>query len=134
MADIFAPRAARHRLPDERVSITHKFSIAGHEGYITVGLYEDGTPGELFIVLSKQGSTLRGLLHAVGLLTSIALQSGVTVSELSAKFAETKFEPAGHSTNPEVGYAHSVLDYIFRWMEMRFGGGNKSAATSEALR
>jgi ribonucleoside-diphosphate reductase alpha chain len=106
----------RERLPDTRRSITHKFNINGHEGYITVGLFEDGRPGEVFIKMAKQGSTVRGLMDAVGILTSVALQHGVSVDELVRKFEYARFEPNGWTKNPRIGYARSVVDYVFRWL------------------
>lgn len=110
----------RVRLPDTRNSITHKFDIAGHEGYLTVGLYDNGQPGELFITISKEGSTIAGLLGVVGTLFSMAVQSGVPLSRICDKFAYSKFEPSGWTNNPDIGYAHSIVDYIFRWLKMRF--------------
>jgi ribonucleoside-diphosphate reductase alpha chain len=119
------PRAVRHKLPDERLSVTHKFNIAGHEGYITVGLYPDGTPGELFITMAKEGSTVSGLMDSFALATSIALQHGVPLRLLCEKFAHTRFEPCGWSQNPDIGYAKSIMDYIFRWLQMRFLTGQQ---------
>jgi len=119
------PRAVRHKLPDERVSLTHKFNIAGHEGYITVGLYPDGTPGELFITMAKEGSTVSGLMDSFALATSIALQHGVPLRLLCEKFAHTRFEPSGWSQNADIGYAKSIMDYIFRWLQMRFLTGQQ---------
>ena len=110
----------RRRLPDERQSITHKFSVGGHEGYITVGKYDDGTPGEIFILMAKQGSTISGLMDAVATGTSIALQYGVPLATLVKKFSHTRFEPAGFTGNPEVPIAKSVIDYIFRWLGTKF--------------
>jgi ribonucleoside-diphosphate reductase alpha chain len=119
------PRAVRHKLPDERLSVTHKFNIAGHEGYITVGLYPDGTPGELFITMAKEGSTVSGLMDSFALATSIALQHGVPLRLLCEKFAHTRFEPSGWSQNPDIGFAKSIMDYIFRWLQMRFLTGQQ---------
>jgi ribonucleoside-diphosphate reductase alpha chain len=119
------PRAVRHKLPDERVSLTHKFNIGGHEGYITVGLYPDGTPGELFITMAKEGSTVSGLMDSFALATSIALQHGVPLRLLCEKFAHTRFEPSGWSQNPDIGYAKSIMDYIFRWLQLRFLTGQQ---------
>ena len=110
----------RTRLPETRNSITHKFDIAGHEGYLTVGMYENGQPGELFITISKEGSTIAGLLGVVGTLFSMAVQFGVPLSRICDKFIYSKFEPSGWTNNPEIGYAHSIVDYIFRWLKMRF--------------
>jgi ribonucleoside-diphosphate reductase alpha chain len=110
----------RKRLPDTRDSVTHKFSISGHEGYLTVGLYEDGQPGELFIKMAKQGSTVSGLVDTIAVLTSLALQYGVPVDQLSRKFAHSRFEPSGHTTNPAIPVADSIADYVFTWLGMRF--------------
>ncbi len=121
------PKAVRHRLPDERFSITHKFNVAGHEGYLTVGLYKDGMPGEMFITMAKEGSTVSGLMDSFACAISIGLQHGVPLKLLCEKFAHTRFEPSGWSTNPEVGYAKSIMDYIFRWMQMRFLTGQQQA-------
>jgi ribonucleoside-diphosphate reductase alpha chain len=119
------PRALRHRLPGERASITHKFAVAGHEGYITVGLYKDGTPGELFIRMAKEGSTVAGLMDSFALAVSLALQHGVPLRLLCEKFQHTRFEPAGFTGNPEIPIAKSVMDYIFRWLEIRFVTGRQ---------
>ena len=110
----------RERLPDTRQSITHKFSIHGHEGYITVGLYEDGRPGELFINMAKEGSTIGGLMDAVGITTSLSLQYGVPLEALVKKFEYSRFEPAGPTKNPEIPMAKSLVDYIFRWLGIKF--------------
>jgi len=119
------PRAVRHRLQEERASITHKFKIGDHEGYITVGLYPNGEPGELFITMAKEGSTVSGLMDSFALTTSIALQHGVPLRLLCEKFAHTRFEPSGWSGNPEIGYAKSIMDYIFRWLQLRFLTGQQ---------
>jgi ribonucleoside-diphosphate reductase alpha chain len=119
------PRALRHRLPGERASITHKFAIAGHEGYITVGLYKDGTPGELFIRMAKEGSTISGLMDSFAMAVSLALQHGVPIRLLCEKFQHTRFEPSGFTGNPEIPIAKSVMDYIFRWFEIRFVTGRQ---------
>lgn len=110
----------RRRLPDERQAITHKFSIAGHEGYLTVGLFEDGQPGELFCTMSKEGSTISGLMDAFATAISLALQYGVPLSVLVDKFSHTRFEPSGFTGNPHVPIAKSVTDYIFRWLGQKF--------------
>ena len=110
----------RRRLPDERQSITHKFSIAGLDGYITVGMYEDGKPGEIFITMAKQGSVISGLMDSFATSISIALQYGVPVRVLVDKFTHVRFEPSGFSTNPAIGYAKSIVDYVFRWMSLKF--------------
>jgi ribonucleoside-diphosphate reductase alpha chain len=117
------PRAVRHRLPNERASITHKFSIAGHEGYITVGLYPTGQPGEIFIKMAKEGSTISGLMDSFATSISIALQHGVPLKVLCEKFAHTRFEPSGWTGNEQIGYAKSLMDYIFRWLNLRFLSG-----------
>jgi ribonucleoside-diphosphate reductase alpha chain len=110
----------RRKLPDERTSITHKFSVAGHEGYVTVGLYEDGKPGEIFITMSKEGSTISGLMGAFATMVSFSLQYGVPLEFLVKKFAHTRFEPSGYTGNREIPIAKSVLDYIFRWLALKF--------------
>jgi ribonucleoside-diphosphate reductase alpha chain len=119
------PRAVRHRLPEERASITHKFSIAGHEGYITVGLYPTGQPGEIFIKMAKEGSTVSGLMDAFATSISLALQHGVPLKVLCEKFAHTRFEPSGWTGNEQIGYAKSLMDYIFRWLNLRFLSGEQ---------
>ncbi|MGC1374548.1 MAG: vitamin B12-dependent ribonucleotide reductase, partial [Candidatus Sulfotelmatobacter sp.] len=119
------PRAVRHKLQEERASITHKFKVGDHEGYITVGLYPNGTPGELFITMAKEGSTVSGLVDSFALAVSIALQHGVKLDLLCEKFAHTRFEPSGWSGNPDIGYAKSIMDYIFRWLQLRFLTGQQ---------
>jgi ribonucleoside-diphosphate reductase alpha chain len=119
------PRAVRHRLPEERASITHKFSIAGHEGYITVGLYPTGQPGEIFIKMAKEGSTVSGLMDAFATSISLALQHGVPLKVVCEKFAHTRFEPSGWTGNEQIGYAKSLMDYIFRWLQLRFLSGTQ---------
>jgi len=120
-------KPARHRMPDTRMSLTHRFEIAGHEGYITVGLFEDGMPGELFVTMSKEGSTIGGLMDTVGTLTSIALQYGVPLESLVKKFAYQRFEPSGFTKNPDIRSATSIADYIFRWLGVQFIKGYKEA-------
>jgi len=115
-----APKPYRRRLPNERPSITHKFSIAGHEGYITVGLYDDNMPGEIFIRMAKEGSVVSGLVDAFATATSIMLQYGVPLEVLVNKFSHTRFEPSGYTTNPKLPTAKSILDYIFRWLSLKF--------------
>ncbi|MFO0831200.1 MAG: adenosylcobalamin-dependent ribonucleoside-diphosphate reductase [Phycisphaerales bacterium] len=122
-----APAPKRRRLPDTRRSLTHKFNIAGHEGYLTVGLYEDGKPGELFITMSKEGSTIGGLMDSLGTATSVALQYGVPIESLVTKFSHQRFEPAGMTENSEIPFAKSLVDYIFRWMGMQFIAGYREA-------
>jgi ribonucleoside-diphosphate reductase alpha chain len=119
----------RHRMPDTRDSMTHRFEIAGHEGYITVGLYEDGQPGELFITMSKEGSTIGGLMDTVGTLTSIALQYGVPLESLVKKFAYQRFEPSGFTKNSDIRHATSITDYVFRWLACQFIKGYKEATS-----
>jgi ribonucleoside-diphosphate reductase alpha chain len=119
------PRAVRHKLQEERASITHKFKVGDHEGYITVGLYPNGEPGELFITMAKEGSTVSGLMDSFALAVSIALQHGVPLKLFCEKFAHTRFEPSGWSGNPEIGYAKSIMDYIFRWLQLRFLTGQQ---------
>lgn len=114
------PRALRRKLPDERHSITHKFSIAGQEGYFTVGLYEDGSPGEIFIKMSKEGSTISGLMDSFAVAISMCLQYGVPLRVLVNKFSHSRFEPSGYTTNKEIPIAKSLMDYIFRWFDLRF--------------
>ncbi len=121
------PRAVRHRLPDERLSITHKFNVGGHEGYLTVGLYKDGVPGEIFITMAKEGSTVSGLMDSFACAVSIGLQHGVPLKLLCEKFAHSRFEPSGWSHNPDIGYAKSIMDYIFRWLQLRFLTGQQQA-------
>ena len=120
-----APPAVRRRLPDERHSLTHHFSVCGQEGYVTVGLYEDGLPGELFIRMAKEGSTVSGLMDSFATAVSLALQYGVPLRVLCDKFSHTRFEPSGWSGNPKIGYAKSLMDYLFRWLELRFLKGEQ---------
>jgi len=115
-----SPQARRRKLPDTRQSVTHKFSVAGHDGYITVGLYEDGKPGEIFVTLGKAGSTLAGFADAFATAISFALQHGVELRFLVDKFAHVRFEPSGFTGNPEIPIAKSILDYVFRWLALRF--------------
>jgi ribonucleoside-diphosphate reductase alpha chain len=110
----------RRKLPDERQAITHKFDIAGHEGYITVGLFEDGQPGEIFLVMAKEGSTISGFADAFAQAISYALQFGVPLQALVDKFSHVRFEPSGMTRNPEIRFAKSIVDYIFRWMATKF--------------
>ncbi len=119
-------RPFRKRMPDTRQSLTHKFEIAGHEGYLTVGIYEDGTPGELFITMAKEGSTVGGIMDAFGTAISLCLQYGVPVTELCHKFAHSRFEPSGFTKNPDIPMAKSIVDYIFRWLNLTFPDGTAS--------
>ena len=122
-----AQRPQRRKLPDERQAITHKFSVNGHEGYITVGLYEDGLPGEIFLVMAKEGSTISGLMDAYATAISIALQYGVPLQTLVDKFSHMRFEPSGFTNNPEIPIAKSVMDYIFRWLASKFSSRARDA-------
>ena len=110
----------RRRLPDDRAAMTHKFSVGGQEGYITVGLYDDGSPGEVFVKMSKQGSTVSGLMDSVAIAWSMALQHGVPVESLIAKYIDHRFEPSGFTGNPRIPMARSVVDYLARWMASKF--------------
>jgi len=120
-----SPQVVRRRLPDERHSLTHHFSVGGQEGYVTVGLYEDGLPGELFIRMAKEGSTVSGLMDSFATAVSLALQYGVPLRVLCDKFGHTRFEPSGWSGNPKIGYAKSLTDYLFRWLELRYLKGEQ---------
>jgi len=139
-AEAVAPaRPFRHRLPDTRQSITHKFSVASHEGYLTVGLYEDGQPGEVFITMAKEGSTVGGLMDVIGTCTSMALQYGVPLVTLVDKFRHARFEPSGMTSNREIPFAKSLIDYIFCWLGCQFIPGyadrnlpNRAAAANTA--
>ena len=122
-----AGKPLRRRLPDTRTAVTHKFDIAGHEGYLTVGLFEDGRPGELFITMAKEGSTIGGLMDSIGTLTSMALQYGVPLEALVRKFAHQRFEPSGFTKNPEIRNASSITDYVFRWLALQFVPGYREA-------
>jgi ribonucleoside-diphosphate reductase alpha chain len=127
-------RAVRRKLPDERRAITHKFSINEHEGYITVGLYEDGQPGEIFLVMAKEGSTISGLMDSLATSISIALQYGVPLQTLVDKFSHTRFEPSGFTKNPEIPIAKSITDYIFRWLASKFLSREGKEAAGVILR
>jgi ribonucleoside-diphosphate reductase alpha chain len=122
------PAAVRYKLPPERSSFTHKFSVGGHEGYVTVGLYEDGQPGEIFVRMAKEGSVIAGLMDSFATAVSLALQHGVPLSVLCEKMKGTRFEPSGFTGNPEIPIATSIMDYLFRWLSMRFLGGDKHPA------
>ncbi len=127
-----AAAPTRHRLPDTRQAVTHKFDIAGHEGYITVGLYEDGSPGELFITMAKEGSTIGGLMDTIGTLVSLAFQYGVPLETLVKKFAHQRFEPSGFTKNPDIPIAKSITDYLFRWLACQFIPGYRDANSPAA--
>ena len=129
-----APTAVRRKLPDERESITHKFSISGHEGYITVGKYEDGTAGEIFITMAKEGSTISGLMDSFATMTSLALQHGVPLNFLVDKFTHTRFEPSGFTKNPEIPMTKSIMDYIFKWLATKFLDRESQAQAGVILR
>ena len=120
ITDVPAERPIRKRLSDTRSSLTHKFSVGGHEGYIHVGFYEDGTPGEVFLRMSKEGTAVSGLMDSVAVLTSIALQYGVPLESLVNKFSHVRFEPSGFTANPDIPMAKSIIDYVFRWLGIRF--------------
>ena len=124
---IEAGKPLRRRLTDTRTAVTHKFDIAGHEGYMTVGLFGDRQPGELFITMAKEGSTIGGLMDSIGTLTSIALQYGVPLETLVRKFAHQRFEPSGFTKNPEIRNASSITDYVFRWLALQFIPGYREA-------
>jgi ribonucleoside-diphosphate reductase alpha chain len=117
----------RRKLPETRASYTHKFDVAGHEGYLTVGVFPDGTPGEMFITMSKEGSTIGGLMDSVAALTSMSLQYGVPLEALVRKFAHQRFEPSGFTKNPEIGRASSIIDYVFRWLAFQFIPGYRES-------
>ena len=119
------PDANRHRLPDERPAITHHFAVGGHEGYLTVGLYPNGQPGEIFIRMAKEGSTIAGLMECFGTVVSVSLQHGVPLRVLCDKLSHTRFEPSGWTGSAELGYAKSIMDYLFRWLGLRFLSANQ---------
>ena len=121
------PPAVRHHLPSERMSVTHKFNIGAHEGYITVGLYPDGQPGEIFVIMAKEGSTLAGLMDSFAISISLALQHGVPLKLFCERFSHTRFEPSGWT---EHGYAQSIMDYLFRWLKFRFIDGSPMDSSS----
>jgi ribonucleoside-diphosphate reductase alpha chain len=125
---VYKPR--RERLPDTRQSVTHKFTIAGHEGYLCVGLYPDGRPGEIFITMAKEGSTIGGIMDSFGTALSIALQYGVPLEVLVNKFSHTRFEPMGHTSNKDIRIAKSVVDYIARWLGLTFSSGHDHVPAS----
>jgi ribonucleoside-diphosphate reductase alpha chain len=128
-----AERLARRRLPDERRAVTHKFSIGGHEGYMTVGMYDDGSPGELFVTMAKEGSVVSGLMDNFATMISMSLQYGVPLKVLCDKFSHTRFEPSGFTGNPEIPIAKSITDYIFRWLSLKFLPQEDGAATQPYL-
>jgi ribonucleoside-diphosphate reductase alpha chain len=136
-----AAQPIRRRLPDEREAIVHHFNVGGYEGYLTIGFYEDGRPGEIFITTAKEGSTVSGLMDCFATAVSLALQYGVPLEVLCAKFSHTRFEPSGWSGNPQIGYAKSMMDYMFRWLSLKFlpptsppttGAGTQRTASAPA--
>jgi ribonucleoside-diphosphate reductase alpha chain len=127
-----ASKPVRRRLPDERQSITHKFSVAGHDGYLTVGMYDDGTPGEIFVRMAKQGSVVSGLMDTVATAISVSLQYGVPLKVLVDKFSHSRFEPSGFTNNPQIPIAKSIVDYIFRWLGYKFMKSEEVAQTEAA--
>ncbi len=131
-AAAMAGKPRRERLPDTRQSVTHKFSVSGHEGYITVGLFEDGRPGEMFITMAKEGSTIGGLMDAFGTAVSMSLQYGVPLEDYVRKFSHMRFEPQGFTKNPDIRIAKSLIDYIFRWLGITFLPGYKEATVGSA--
>jgi ribonucleoside-diphosphate reductase alpha chain len=128
------PMAQRHKLADERMSFTHKFSIGGHEGYITVGLYADGTPGEIFVRMAKEGSVIAGLMDSFATAISLALQHGVPLNVFIDKFKGTRFEPSGFTGNQEIPLATSIMDYLFRWLAIRFPAGGEAIEAHPAAK
>src|SRR6202035_1787822 len=130
--ELFA-RRQREKMPVERASITHKFSVGGHEGYITVGMYDDGRPGEIFIKMSKEGSTLSGVMDGLALTISLGLQYGVPLKVFVDKLVNTRFEPSGISANPNIRFVSSVLDYIARWLGGRFISSDYLKLTGEQI-
>ena len=126
-------KAYRRRLPDVRNAVVHHFSVGGQEGYLTVGLYEDGVPGEIFIRMAKEGSTVSGLMDCFATAVSLALQFGVPLSVLVAKFSHTRFEPSGWSGVKEIGYAKSLMDYIFRWLAIKFLPKEEMAVADQSV-
>jgi ribonucleoside-diphosphate reductase alpha chain len=129
-----AMKPKRRRLPDERKSITHKFSVAGHDGYLTVGMYEDGSAGEIFIVMAKAGSTLSGVMDSFATAVSLGLQHGVPLELYVSKFAHVRFEPHGFTKNSDIPIAKSIVDYIFRWLGIKFLGHLPATAAHEAAK
>ena len=125
-SDLLGPPAAnRHRLQNERSAITHHFAFGGNEGYLTVGFYPNGEPGEIFIRMAKAGTTIAGLMECFGTVVSVSLQHGVPLKVLCDKLSHTRFEPSGWTGNSQIGYAKSIMDYLFRWMELRFLSGKQ---------
>ncbi len=128
-----AQRPPRRRLPDERRAITHHFSVGGQEGYVTIGFYEDGQPGEVFIKMAKEGSTVSGLMDSFATVVSLSLQYGVPLRVLCDKLSHTRFEPSGWSGNSHIGFAKSIMDYLFRWLDLRFLEGKSGSLFDQPL-
>jgi ribonucleoside-diphosphate reductase alpha chain len=126
------PTPKRERLPETRRSLTHKFEVCDLEGYITVGFYDDGRPGEVFVKIAKHGSTISGLVDTIAVLTSMALQYGVPVEALARKFEFTRFEPSGWTNNPELRRANSIVDYLFRWLGSQCSDEYRAEQASKA--
>ncbi|MDE3179471.1 MAG: hypothetical protein KGM47_07390 [Acidobacteriota bacterium] len=126
------PRPSRHRLPDERQAIVHHFSVGGHEGYLMIGLYENGQPGEIFIRMAKAASTIAGMMDSFGIAVSLALQYGVPLEILINKFCHTRFEPTGWTPVKEIGHAKSPMDYVFRWLALKFVPASSPPPTGAA--
>jgi ribonucleoside-diphosphate reductase alpha chain len=122
------PTPARRTLPSERRGLIHHFHVGGHEGYIRVSVFEDGTPGELFLNMAKVGSTLSGMVDSFAIMVSIAFQHGVRLETLVRKFREVRFEPSGFTQNPDIPTASSIVDYVFHWLEQKFPDGTLAAA------
>ena len=120
----------RHSLPTTRESVTHKFAIARHEGYLTIGLYGDGRPGEIFIKMAKEGSTISGMCQAFCRAFSLAIQHGLTITEATARFKGMRFEPMGATSNPDIPEAESIVDYVAKFLELEFGGGSQGGRRS----
>ena len=127
------PRPRRRKLPDVRTAVTHKFSIAGHDGYLTMGEYEDGEPGELFLKMAKEGSTISGLMDSFAIMTSLGLQYGVPLKDMVDKFSHTRFEPSGFTPNPDIPMAKSLMDYVFRWLGIHYNTGTADEESGETL-
>ena len=127
------PLPKRERLPETRRSLTNKFEVSELEGYITVGFYDDGRPGEVFVKIAKHGSTVSGLVDTIAVLTSMALQYGVPVETLAKKFAYTRFEPSGWTSNPEIRRANSIVDYLFRWLGTQCSEDYRAEQANSAL-
>ena len=121
----------RQRLPETRRAVIHAFSVGDHRGYIRVGLFEDGRPGEIFVDLGKVGSTMSGLIDALAIMTSLALQSGIPLQVIARKFEGQKYPPSGYTANPEIPYAESIPEYVFRWLALKFPEPTAAPATTQ---